>query len=100
MDITKLNHFDKKVVYYNRLYRFFLLLAVSLVLVLVAIGVKRVYIISGQIDTNVQNTQAILENDTQGYIKCILLLKYDNPELSPNSTRQEVGSALDRCAKT
>lgn len=35
---------------------------------------------------------------TEAYIKCVLLLRYDNPELDVNSTREEVEMALDKCA--
>lgn len=33
------------------------------------------------------------------YIKCILLLSYDNPTLTPASPRAVAEAALDRCAK-
>lgn len=36
---------------------------------------------------------------TQSYIKCILLLRYDSPQLTPASPRQDVEAALDRCAE-
>ena len=35
----------------------------------------------------------------EGYIKCVVLLGYDNPNLGPQSTREEVVVALDRCAR-
>lgn len=38
-------------------------------------------------------------NDQQGYIKCIVLLRYDNPGLGPDSPRADVEKALDACAK-
>lgn len=41
------------------------------------------------------NRQAQMER----YIKCILLLRYDNPELTAQSPREEVEMALDKCAQ-
>lgn len=38
------------------------------------------------------------QNETNAYIKCILLLRYDHPELNEKSTREEVVTALDKCA--
>lgn len=38
------------------------------------------------------------QDQIKGYIKCIILLRYDNPNLKPTSSKQEVEQALDRCA--
>lgn len=43
--------------------------------------------------TNLQHQQEIKD-----YIKCIVLLRYDNPTLTVNSTRSETEVALDKCA--
>lgn len=37
---------------------------------------------------------------TIGYIKCVLLLRYDSPGLNEKSPRQDVEGALDRCAES
>lgn len=39
------------------------------------------------------------QSQMEGYIKCILLLRYDNPNLTPQSSREEVETALDKCAQ-
>lgn len=38
------------------------------------------------------------QNEIKGYIKCVLLLRYDNPNLGTNSPRADVEAALDKCA--
>lgn len=43
-----------------------------------------------------QNIQR--QEEIKGYIKCIILLRYDNPNLSPASPRADVEKALDKCA--
>lgn len=40
------------------------------------------------------------QSEMEGYIKCILLLRYDNPNLTQNSPRKEVEVALDKCAQS
>lgn len=37
---------------------------------------------------------------TIGYIKCVLLLRYDSPGLNEKSPRQDVEVALDHCAES
>lgn len=32
------------------------------------------------------------------YARCIVLLRFDNPNLGPSSTKPEVSAALDKCA--
>lgn len=39
------------------------------------------------------------QDQIQAYIKCIVLLRYDHPELKPDSPRQDVNKALDDCSK-
>lgn len=39
------------------------------------------------------------QNTTNEYIKCVLLLRYDHPEITPQSPRADVEQALDNCAK-
>lgn len=39
------------------------------------------------------------QEQSQNYIKCIVLLKFSQPPLDPNS-RKSVEAALDKCAKT
>lgn len=51
--------------------------------------------------STLQARQANVERqqDLQNYVKCLTLLRFDNPELGPQSTRSQVESALDKCAK-
>lgn len=46
-----------------------------------------------------RNANLARQDAMQGYIKCIILLHYDNPTLNENSTRADVVKALDKCAK-
>lgn len=47
---------------------------------------------------NVQLTEIRNQNtQLKDYTKCIVLLKYDNPELTAQSTRSDVEEALDKC---
>lgn len=39
-----------------------------------------------------------ISKSNQAYIKCLSLLRFDNPTLGPTSTREQVESALDKCA--
>lgn len=39
------------------------------------------------------------QDELKNYIKCIILLRYDNTNLGPDSPRKDVETALDRCAK-
>ncbi len=38
------------------------------------------------------------QNEIKAYIRCVILLRYDNPNLTPQSPRQDVETALDKCA--
>lgn len=38
------------------------------------------------------------QQEQKDYIKCIILLKYDAPNLNAQSTRSDVETALDNCA--
>lgn len=93
---------DKKIAHWNRLYRASLLSLAVLILILTAIGVRRVFIVSNQLKESIsqgQTTRNKQTKDTQGYIKCIILLRYTHPELNPKSTQKQVEMALDDCAK-
>ena len=71
---------------------------------LVLLNIVFLFQIQDLIQVNQQNTlearQANIERQSkmEGYIKCIILLRYDNPNLNPQSSREEVEMALDRCA--
>lgn len=39
------------------------------------------------------------QNEIKSYIKCILLIRYDHPELTQTSPRSEVEQALEECSK-
>jgi hypothetical protein len=45
-----------------------------------------------------RKTNLAKQDSTQSYIKCIVLLRYDNPTLNQNSTKAETEKALDKCA--
>lgn len=67
--------------------------------IFIAIQVQKL-ISDGQKSTIVAR-QANIERQAQleGYIKCVVLLHYDNPNLTPQSSREEVEAALDKCAQ-
>lgn len=112
------NHdfYDEKLRYYNRLYRGALLATSLAILIAVIIAVRKIYSTSNKVDTNVLNTRIIIENaqastrdarksnearqeDIKNYVKCIVLLPYDNPSfLTTRPTREVAAAALDRCA--
>lgn len=117
MPVNDPNILDDKIRFYNRLYRGALMLLAIISTTGVVVGAREVFIVGRKIDTNVQNTQQIIQSnqrsalearklnlqrqeDLKGYIKCILLAHFDHPELaSPDATKQQVSDALDRCAK-
>lgn len=54
----------------------------------------------GRIDTQkAREANKARQDSIIGYIKCLVLLPYDSPGLSNTSTRAEVVTALDKCAK-
>lgn len=59
--------------------------------IFICIGARQVFVVGDKI-TNTQQ-------ENQNYVKCLSLLRFDNPELGPQSTRDQVEVALDSCAK-
>lgn len=45
-----------------------------------------------------RKTNFQLQQQNQAYIKCIILIRYDNVGLTQDSPRADVEKALDRCA--
>lgn len=111
------NEYDKEIQRYDKLLRPLVIFIAIYILVGVTIGARQVFVVGHKIDNNVQQTQTIINNnqagtlqarkdniqrqkDLNGYIKCLVLLRYDRPDITPASSRQDTESALDNCAKS
>ncbi len=110
------NPYDEKIKLYSRIYRWLLLMLVAFIAVASFVGVQKVFKVGNQIDGNVQLLQEIInsnqrsalearkanavrQTEIKDYVKCIVLLRYDNPTLKADSPRTDVEAALDKCAK-
>jgi len=108
--------YDEKIRTYSQIYRWSLLALVLFIAIIAAIGVRKVFEVGNQIDKNVLLVQSIIvdnqrsavearktnaqrQTEIKDYVKCIVLLRYDNPTLTTNSPRADTEAALDRCAK-
>lgn len=92
---------DQNIIRWTKLYRSSLITLVVVATIGVGIGVWKVFSVGNQIKTLIQDGRATRNSQTQatqGYIKCILLLRYDHPELTNDSSKQDVSNALDECA--
>lgn len=111
------DEFDKKIQFYDKLLKPLIVIVCIYAIVGTTIGLRKVFIVADKIDSNVRQTQTIINNnqagtlearkdsiqrsnESKGYIKCIFLLRYDRPDIGPDSPRQDVESALDNCAKS
>lgn len=80
-------------------------LEVVVLLILMAINIFGLFRIESIIKSNQVGTiearkaNAARQDELKGYIKCIVLLRYDNPNLNSESPRVDVEIALDKCAK-
>lgn len=71
-----------------------------LVILVCAVGFNAVSAIQFRNETRVARAANIArQNEIQDYIKCIVLLKFYEPPLTPNSTKAETIAALDTCSK-
>lgn len=92
---------EANVVRWTKLYRASLLILVTLAVTIVGVVAFTVNRQQKQIKVLIEEGRASRDfqtQNTQGYIKCIILLRYDRPDLSPTSSRQDVEMALDKCA--
>ncbi len=101
--------YEKKIAFYDKLFKSFLVFATLLILIGVAIGVRQVFVVGHKIDTNIiNNNNAAIEARKQNmqrqenitnYVKCILLLSKKHPELNIASLNYDQSNALlDECA--
>lgn len=108
--------YDKKITFYDRLYRWSLLILAVVSTTAIIVGVWKVFKVGNQLDDNIRRTQSIImtnqsstvearkanvkrQENIKNYVKCITLARFDNPELvSPTVTKQQVSDALDKCA--
>lgn len=110
------DEFDQKIQFYDKLLKPLVIFVMVYVLIGMTIGVRQIFIVGGRIEENTQQIQSIINNnqkstlearganvqrqvELKNYIKCILLIRYDNPNLTATSPRADTELALDRCAK-
>lgn len=95
---TKLRELDKRDI---RFKVFLLLVAVILTAFNIFTVVRLQYITSQSQAQAVQarKTNFDRQSEIKAYIKCVVLLRYDNPGLSPESPKADVEKALDRCVE-
>lgn len=98
--LTPTEELIRKVDRRDRLMRVFQILALA------ALGIFNVYAAISLEYQTVQNQKATVaarqanvdrQTALQGYIKCVLLIRYDNPA-SMLTTKEQVSKALDTCA--
>lgn len=102
-------HLNERVLFWNKAYRASLLILVIFtcgLITWVAYSVNHTTraIKETQDWSSTSTVQARIDNkerqdNLKRYIKCILLIRYDHPELNANSTKEQVSSALDDCSK-
>lgn len=101
------NFYDKKIAFWNKVYRIALFCLVLAATLFAGFGVYRIYHISADIQSSQQafqdsTIQARKDNirrqqDNEDYIKCLVLVKFDVPP-EQLTTRDGVAKALDDCA--
>lgn len=111
-----MNEFDEKVAFFDKVYKWGVLLLVTGIFILVSFGVRQIFEVGYKVDSNVQDTKTIIENaqqstleareanierqeDLKSYVKCIVLLRYNYPDLNETSPKSDVETALDSCAE-
>lgn len=78
--------------------QYILIIAVLIVNIIGIVKIQTV-INDNQAQTIVARQQNIQrQQEIKDYIKCLILLRYDNPTLTVNSTRAQTEAALDKCA--
>ncbi len=111
------SEYDNAIQSVDKILKPLLVLTVIYVIVIMTVIAWKVFVVANKIDNNVSQTQTIINNnqagalqarkdniqrsdESKGYIKCLLLLKYDRPDITPASSRADTEAALDNCAKS
>lgn len=82
-----------------RIIEVFMLLVIVLFNVFFGLRLQSVINKNNQTATDSRKTNAQRQNEIQDYIKCVVLIRFDDPPLPATATREETSKALDECAK-
>lgn len=117
--------YDKQISLYNKVYRVFLMVLVSISFILICFGVWKVFDVGAKLDQNLlinnqiaKDTQQIIQSSqtatlearkqnaerqerTIGYIQCVILLTKKYPDVNfPSLNYDQTKAYSDECAKT